>query len=193
MQHRVGVVSDFIVSAFRADTQRHAEENAKSRVSRDPSADQLSRVLYAWYALLDGGDTGGVRVLRIGRDELFGSDLCRRSWQVSNSQSICLPIEYSFRSWVELYSMIKCIVFWIKRKIIHKKGSYHLWNGHPCDVVSLIDCPVQHKQSVVCCVFWCVGTWQSGWAMATPLPMFGHWTSSALVTCRAAEPSCGTE
>lgn len=196
MQHKVGAVSDFIVAAFRADAQRHAEENAKSRVSRDPSADQLSRVLHAWYALLDGGDAGGVWVLRLGRDELFGSGLCRRSWQVSKTvPSLCLPLVYSFRSWVELYSTIKCIVFLDQKKNNSDKGQLALMEccGHPCDVVLLIDCPAQHKQPVVCCVFWCAGTWQSGWAMVTPLPTFGRWTSNVLATCRAAEPSCGTE
>lgn len=67
-------------------------------------------------------------------------------------------------------------------------------SDQPCDVLMMFDCPVKVKQPVLCCcVFCCAGTWQSGWPTVTPLPMFGRWTSNALATCRAAEPSCGTE
>ena len=71
-----------VLFASRANAHSSDEEDAWSRDRWDPSAGQLSRVLYAWYALPDGGDTGPLWILRPGRDELLRFVFCWRSWQV---------------------------------------------------------------------------------------------------------------
>lgn len=76
-------VATLLSSASRANAKRPAEETARSWVSWDPSAGQLSGVLHPRYALPDGGDARCLWLLRAGRDELLWPGLCWRSWQVS--------------------------------------------------------------------------------------------------------------
>lgn len=78
----------YVFFFFRADAQRSAEEDAEPGVSRDPSVGQLSGVLHTRHALSDGGNAWCFWLLRAGRDELLGSGLRRRSWEVSRKSTI---------------------------------------------------------------------------------------------------------
>lgn len=149
--------------SFRANAERPAQKNAQSGVGRDPPAGQLSGVLHPRHALPNGRDPGCRWLLRSGRDELIWPGVCRRGWQVSVGNTAVLLL-----------------------------GAEGGGGGHDLCVALHVSRDWWWSESGIL-LRWCAGTWQSGCPMATPPPTCGHWTSSALATCRVVELSCDTE
>lgn len=96
--------SPFLSLTCRAYAECSPEENAKSGVSRDSSAGQLSRVIYPWYALSYGGNTRCFWILRAGWNELFWPGLCWRSWKVGNVYLKKFNLQHV---WLSLLNLIK--------------------------------------------------------------------------------------